>query len=470
MIRNMNRHIRIAGRPSVADMARVHCQTLADAAERLGPHRLWPAQLDLATAALPDPAAPSPFASRCYRAIAAPGGSNLYWDLPLLVAAHRLGGAASAAADAYVRSWLRLGTCPNGLLRWGNHYYWDFASSAMVGFVGGEPPRPSLPDDGCLYHELRPLPVAWGVIARVDATAADRALRACRRHIVGDDGSFDRHATVAPVAGNQHAFLESGAILALGWAASGDAGLAADARRVIAFSASRRGSSGLLRNSPTLDRWDMHASTSELGMWAGAVARCGELLGDPALIGLAADALALWLDLAWDAGAGRYRGRLDVDSGAHLLAARTTAWQPGTWCDAWDPRFPAHDYPMACAEACLLLHRLTGRDEFRRGARRWVEHLAAQGDPVQETAAGTVVPGTCAELYGRAIHFLAGAGETERAASLAERAIGELWSGRMFRGRSGDDRCLAVDGVGILILALLRLEDGADRQLLGFSW
>jgi hypothetical protein len=37
-------------------------------------------------------------------------------------------------------------------------------------------------------------------------------------------------------------------------------------------------------------------------------------------------------------------------------------------------------------------------------------------------------------------------------------------------GRSGDDRCLAVDGVGILILALLRLEDGADRQLLGFSW
>lgn len=453
-----------------AALASIHCMTLAGAAARLSPHGLWPAQLDTRTLALPDPAMPARFASRCYRAIAAPGGANLYWDLPLLVAAHQLGGEASAAADAYVRGWLRLGTAPCGLLHWGNHYYWDFARGAMLGFVSSEEPAPVAAGDEARYHELRPLPVPWGVLGRVDADATTRLLHACRRHIVGEDGAFDRHATVAPVAGNQHAFLESGAILALGWAGSGDPRLVAEARRVIAYSAAQRGRSGLLRNSPTLDRWDMHTSTSELGMWAGAVARCGERLHDPELIELAAEQLALWLDLAWDEAAGRFHGRLDVDTGRAIPGERITPWQPDAWCDVWEPRFPAHDYPMPCAEACLLLHRLTGRPVFRSGVHRWLRHLRDQGDPSQRTADGNLVPGACAELYGRAIHFLAGAGERARAQALAERAVDELWTGRLFRSRSGEDRCLAVDGVGVLLLALLALERGGDGELLGFSW
>lgn len=456
--------------PPLAELARAHCRSLAGAAARLSPHGLWPAQLDTRTLALPDPAVPARFASRCYRAIAAPGGANLYWDLPLLVVAHRLGGETSAAADAYVRGWLAVGTAPNGLLRWGNHYFWDFARQAMVHFVSDDEPAPVAPDEAARYHELRPLPVPWGVLARVDAAATARALHACRRHVVGADGAFDRHATVAPVAGNQHAFLESGAILALGWVGSGDPALVAEARRIIAYSAAQRGRSGLLRNSPTLDRWDMHTSTSELGMWAGAVARCGELLGDPGLVALAAEVLERWLALAWDDGAGLFHGRLDVDSGRPVPGPRTTPWQPAAHGDVWEPRFPAHDYPLPCAEACLRLHRLTGRACFRQGVERWLAHLARQGGPQQVDADGGVVPGTCAELYGRAIHFLAGAGERARAQALAEHALASLWDGRLFRGRSGDDRCQAVDGVGILLLALLGLEQDGDGDLLGFSW
>ncbi len=89
---------------------------------------------------------------------------------------------------------------------------------------------------------------------------------------------------------------------------------------------------------------------------------------------------------------------------------------------------------------------------------------------MQRTADGALVLGTCAEHYGRAIHFLVAAGDADGARALAERAVAGLWTGRMFRGRSGDDRCLAVDGVGILLLALLRVQDGADGDLLGFSW
>ncbi len=68
--------------------------------------------------------------------------------------------------------------------------------------------------------------------------------------------------------------------------------------------------------------------------------------------------------------AGRFRGILDVDSGAPVGGGWTTTWQPDAYGDVWEPRFPAHDYPMPCAEACLRLHRLTGRTVFAQGVER----------------------------------------------------------------------------------------------------
>lgn len=461
--------------------ASAHLRTLVTT--RLGPEPFWPAEL-IATTAEPIPVGtPARLPGRCYRSIASPRGANLYWDLPQLVAAHRMAavtGAAdlSAAADAYAASWLTGLRAPSGLLRWGNHYYWSFDRRAVVHFVDAEDPFPVPDGDDGEYHEMRPLPTAWGVLRRVDASATEAALTACRGHIVREDGAFNRHATGD---GTLHAFLESGAILALGWAeaaaAGGPAWMAAEARRIIAFSANQRGASGLLRNSQLVQRWDGVSATSEVGMWAGAVARCGEVLADPDLVALAAEVLGRWLELAWDESAGRFRGRLLVADGAHDRSPRTTVYQPGEWCDAWDPLFPAHDYPMACAEACLRLHRLTGAGRFADGARRWMRHLDRQGRPCQPGLDGTAVPGTCAEHYGRAIHALDGIarqlGDTTAAAmadQLAIEAVSGLWTGRMFRGRIGDDRYGAVDGVGILILALLGRSEVGEGDGMGFLW
>lgn len=469
--------------PTLLAQAQAHLHAVS--AARIGPLPLWPAEIDTGTQSLLPAGVPSRFPPRCYRWIAAPRGANLYWDLPQVVAAHRVAAltgdtALATAADAYVGAWLTHATAPCGLLRWGNHYYWDLDRGAVAHFASAEDPHPPAAHDDAQYHEMRPLPTPWAALARVDAAATDRALDACRRHIVGPDGSFDRHATVTPVVRNQHAFLESGAILAEGWAqraAQGGADpLAAAARSIITFSASQRGRSGLLRNSPTLDRWDMHTATSEVGMWAGAVARCGDLLGDRTLIACAAEVLARWLELAWDPARQRFFGRLHVDSGLPVLGARTTQYQPGDWCDVWEPLFPAHDYPLPCAEACLDVYHLTGDDRFAIGAQRWLRHIVGQGLPQQATVAGNRIPGTCAEHYGRAIHVLDRIGSllhdplaTLHADRLAAEAVKRLWTGTMFRGRPGEDRYAAVDGVGILLLALLEREHGPG-DLLGFTF
>src|SRR5688572_922954 len=105
-----------------------------------GPHdnAMWISSLDLHTGRHPVPwERPAGVEKRCYRWIESPGGSNLYWDQPLLVAAHalsaRTGDAAyAAAADAYGRDFLERCVAPSGLFLWGNHYFYDAARAAVV--------------------------------------------------------------------------------------------------------------------------------------------------------------------------------------------------------------------------------------------------------------------------------------------------------------------------------------------------
>jgi hypothetical protein len=45
-----------------------------------------------------------------------------------------------------------------------------------------------------------------------------------------------------------------------------------------------------------------------------------------------------------------------------------------------------------------------------------------------------------------------------------------LYAHGMFRGHPGEDRYDAVDGVGFLLLALLRLATGREPEMLGLGW
>ncbi len=445
------------------------------------PSAMWMASLDTRTGRYPaDDARPAHLPKRVYRNIDAPKGCSLYWDQPSVVAAHALSAATgddrySAAADAYVRDFLARCVAANGILLWGNHYYYDAFRDAVMFFGGSEDPLPVDPAaERGLFHEIRPIPPAWDSFARVSPGAAERAVRAAADgHVLDPEtGRFQRHAWKEK---RGCAFLEAGGILveAMAWLAArnGDRSLVEAASRVAGYSFAHRGAAtGLLENNPAEDRWDKRVTTSEVGLWAGCLLRAAALAGRAEWREMAAAAVSAWLAHAWDPAAGRFFGKVSVADGTPALGPKTTPYQPGDYCDLWEPLFPAHDYPMPMAESCLALWTATGREEFLAGAERWAAVIGA-GLPARGGRGGY------AEYYGRCMHFLLGlADATGRAEhrALAGRVAGEalaaLFAHGMFRGHPGEDRYDAVDGVGFLLLALVRLATGREPDMMGMGW
>jgi len=454
---------------------------------RLGPDpcAMWMSALDVHTCRYPeDDTRDAGIGKRVYRYIDAPKGSSLYWDQPLVVTAQALsaltGAAAYAeAADAYVRAFLERSVAANGIFLWGNHYYWDAWLGRTVGFRGSEEPAPCDPAaERARYHETRPLPPAWESFWRVDREATARCIRALGSEHLFDPacGGFNRHAD----RGRGCAFLEAGGILceSLAWlyAQTREAPLLETVRRVAGFSFGERGAStGLLRNNPTGDnheppRWDFGTCTTEVGLWAGSLLRAAAMTGETSLTRMARDAVAAYLERGYDEASGQYYGCLAVEDGAPVLGAADTPYRPGDHAGLWRVLFPTHDYPFQFAETCVRLWQETGEARFREGVERWAAWVMREIPANQGR-------GAYAENYGRAIHFLAAAGESlarpewlAAARALADEALAVLHVGPLFRTHPGEDRCDAVDGPGILFLALLRLETGSEPELLGFGF
>jgi hypothetical protein len=128
---------------------------------------------------------------------------------------------------------------------------------------------------------------------------------------------------------------------------------------------------------------------------------------------------------------------------------------------------------MAMATTCVELYRRTKDPVFAEAIPRWASAVEAQ--PLPHTAANG--RGAYAELFGRAIQFLAGAARATgqaryrgKAESLAVEACRLLYAKGMFRGHAGEDRYDAVDGVGFLLLALIGLETNRPLDYRGFGF
>jgi len=430
---------------------------------------------------------PAPATSRrTYRAIHAPHGSTLYWDQPLVALSYWLSVRTGEqrykeAADAYLRDFLKTSVDPKeGYFLWGNHLYYDVFADEQVEILAP-------------YHEMRPLPVAWEMLERVDAAATVRAARAAARgHLVQpSSGLFNRHA----VAGGERSalqppmpFLSAGGTLVetLAWLASrkprDHADLIRQAKRVAAYSHGGRNTrTSLMPVQPVVDRWDRYAATTETGLWASSVLRAAELTGSSSLETRAWDSLRAYLTFGFSPDEGRYHGMLDVASGLPTWE-RTTEWQPGRWSDVWEPLFPSHDHPMPLAEACLTLYERRGDRGFRECAEDWATHIEKTlpaGFPTKDITDSDRTPGAYAESYGRVIHFLVRASKVLNdpelralAQRIADDAIEKLWIEEvaMFRSHPGVDRIDSVDGLGILFAALVYFDTGEDPDLLGFHF
>ena len=443
------------------------------------PCAMWMSSLDVRTGRYPeDDSRPPNFPKRVYRNIDAPRGCTIYWDQPLLAAAHALSGRIGdarygRAADEYVRAFLQRCVAPNGVFLWGNHYYWDAFAGCVKRFVGGEEPVAvdMRTEDGSL-HEMRPLPPAWECFWAVSPEATAREIRqASGMHLFDSGGGFDRHAGGQP----GHAFLESGGILceSLCWlsARAKDRTLAETALRIARFNwAYRAPATDLVPVSPLARRWDHNTCTTEVGLWAGSLLRAGRYSGMPEFLGMAHQAVLAYLRLGWDGEGRRYFGCLNVSDGRPVLGPRETVYQPGDHADLWDPLFPRHDYPLAMAETCVHLYELTGEKDFEEAILRWARMIAGE-TPARGGR------GAYAEQYGRCIHFLTSAARVlndpsylDQARSLAEEATTTLMAHGMFRGHPGEERCDAVDGVGLLLLALLGLDGAGEPDGMGFAF
>jgi hypothetical protein len=160
---------------------------------------------------------------------------------------------------------------------------------------------------------------------------------------------------------------------------------------------------------------------------------------------------------------GRWFGKVSIANGAPITES-TTDYQPGVHSDFWGAMFPTHDYPAHLAEVCIALWQQTGNATYRSAAYACASRLRSD-TPGQSGRFGY------AEHYGRWIHFLLHAGNVfsdqslvYQAHCLADEAIDQLMTDRMFRTHTGEDRYDAVDGLGLLAIALLALYDNGPGE------
>lgn len=455
--------------------------------DRYGPVQtaLWLAAVDVVKGGQPE--RPDPAIKRTYREIHAPRGSNLYWEQPAVIVAYQLSRFTgdtryAGLADAYLRDFLRLCVSPhNGLFLWGNHLYYDVFTDKIVGFSGS-------------YFETRPLPVAWEMFWRISPAATERCIRTMAEQYVLDpvSGYFDRHASITatkpPVdqRPGTYPFIESGGVLveSLAWlsAKTGhrDPGLIDRALRVARYSFSTRSpQTGLLQNqSGPQRRWDFHAATTESGLWANCLLRAAQYTGRTEFAEMARAAVRAYLKYGYDEKTGRYFGQLNYVDGTPRKPERSakdgadTIYQPGEYADLWEPLFPTHNYPMAMAEAALTLYQQTNDAFFRQAVERWARYVARETPANGGKGAYADQYGRCIRFLVRASHVLGEEAHFQLARKLAAEAVGQLHHrpAGMFRSHPGEERCDAVDGIGLLFLALIYLERGEEPDLLGFGW
>ncbi|MEQ8552337.1 MAG: hypothetical protein RIC06_01990 [Cyclobacteriaceae bacterium] len=441
---------------------------------------IWMSSLNPMTGQYPEnDQRPDSIPQRVYldRSVSAPKGATAYWDFPNFATAYelsRLSGDTTyqEAAKQYLNFYLENCKADNGIILWGNHYYYDAFQDQCLKFKSSETPQSVdfSTETGDLY-EARPFSPAWDILWEIDPGLTEKHLReTIKRHIVDiETGEFNRHAD----GERGYAFIEYGGLLcySLAWLyeETWDTSLLDLADRIIQYTYEHRNeTTGLLKNSPTQDRWDKYTATTEVGLWAGYVLKASQMVPDK--LGrqwqtLASRSLARWLIYGWDEKTGLYFGGLNIHDGSPFEPQPDYPYQPDKYSDIFNPLFPTHNYPMQLAEATLDMYKVTKNAFYETHAKNWLRHIQKQ---VKERNPDDLL---YAENYARIIHFLKSYHAVFRdpeskklMQELVSEALANLYleDAGMFRSHTGESRYDAVDGVGLLALVLLEIEYGFE--------
>ncbi|MEQ9290143.1 MAG: hypothetical protein RIG77_24645 [Cyclobacteriaceae bacterium] len=407
------------------------------------------------------------------RSVDAPGGSSLYWNLPDIAASVEISKlsnntAFERAAQEFVKDYLDRCTSKNGIILWGNHYFYDVMKDKTVKFKSSETPK--IVDFGTEtgdLHEIRPLLPPWELLYSWFPERIEKhILESSKRHLVNiETGEFNRHANNE----SEYAFIEAGSILvnslAFLYSKTKDSNVLKMAESIVEYSFTNRNyETGLMINSPSMKRWDQFTSTTEIGLWSLNILKATEYVPQEIRINwinIVELVLKPWLEYGFDTESSKYYGALNVNSAKPIEKKDNYPYKPETYADIWIPLFPTHNYPMHFAECCILLSKKTGKKIYKTGAERWVSSVKRQ---LEEGYSGALY----AENYARIIHFLINYGRefndswaNNKSKELAAEAISNLYIDQhnMFRGHTKEMRYDAVDGIGLLFFALRELEN-----------
>ncbi len=448
------------------------------------PTPMWLASWDLEKEIYPfDFSRPDSIPNRVYldRYIDAPAGSTLYWNLPDIAAAVHLSGTTarqkySDAAKNFVESYFSKCTNKDGIILWGNHYYYHVLMDTAVKFGSSDHPRPvNFGTESGHLHEMRPILPPWELLYQWFPGQVENHIRAATtKHMVDTTGEFNRHANQK----SEYAFIEAGSILihalAFLFSKTHDSALLTLADDILMYSYSHRHpNTGLVPNSPTRDRWDKYASTTEIGLWASNILKASKFVPSEVStrwLDVVEEALTPWLVHGFDEKARMFYGALNIATAEPILKTDDYPYQPDTYVDIWHPLFPRHDYPLQFATCCLTLYQLTGKDLYKKAAGRWFETVKSQLDNPKGHK-------LYAENAARIIYFLKGYGKmlgdvtsSGLASDLINGVIAQLYvpDQYFFRSHTGEWRYDGVDGIGLLYLSCMSSEYEMEDWMLDF--
>lgn len=408
-------------------------------------------------------------------------GSNLWNDQKTLKAMWRasaLTGDAKykKAADAYVGHFLDHCKKDNGLLAWGSHVHWDCFEEKAGGDLAGQGPHEILVyfPEWEQMHRLRPRAIEAQIRLMWDLHIVDKKTGRHNRH---DDsrGPLD--------------FAFSGATLMVAFAfmhkvTQDDVWL--QRARLVANWHWRDGK--LVPDAPSAgSRYDAtHAFTNVPGLFSAALLRCHELTGDAAFRQQAFSHVTTWNRHAWNGET--FWAMLRLDGTPVRERGRGTGydrWAPAGPVQIWRTPIFSYEFALPAAQAAAWAWRAAvdadePSSEQQAAAINWAKAVEGQLPPrpdarwrkellaalprVAETG------GVYAEDYGRAISFFLSLHRVSadprwlrQARSLATEAVDKLWTGRLFKGHPAKPYYEAVDGVGLLLWALLELDSPDER-------
>lgn len=405
------------------------------------------------------------------------GGANFWYDQSTISAMYRLSemtgdarfaSGADRAIDAFFDHAIR----SNGMPAWGTHTFYNVFDDAPEG-------------DG--LHETLVYDAQWDKLYdRRPAQTQSVVDRIWQRHLVDyQTGRFNRHDDNQ--LGCDFAFSGGSFIKAMA-AMYAETGRQVYMDRALTLTnwhwSHRNPTTNLIPDAPsTYPRYDStHCFTTVTGPYADQLLEAYELTGEATFLDRAVTYLKAYDEYGWDEQAQSYWAMLKLDGTPvpeQPSGSGYDYWAPYGHVDVWKTTIYSYEFPLAAAESYAKGYAITGDADLLRGAQRWAtvirNALPVQlgnrfGDAILEALPETAVTGgSYAEDYGRVVNFFTQMYDTtgevhylQTAEQVAQDAVDKLYTNDIFRGHPAKPYYEATNGVGLLLDALLDLDEVSD--------